>query len=153
MAYILVTYHSQTGNTRKMAESVASGIEDSPKSQAELKEAFHTIAHDIRTCDAVVFCSPEYFGYMSGAVKDLFDRTYETLKDDPGSLRKPYCIIVSAGNDGTGAVRQIERLCKGYRFKKVQDPIICKGPVTPEVLAKCRELGTTLAEGIDLGIF
>ncbi|MHB8109737.1 MAG: flavodoxin family protein [Syntrophorhabdaceae bacterium] len=153
MVSILVTYHSQTGNTKKMAESVAHGVEDAPMSRVELKEAFHTIAQDIRNCDAVVFCSPEYFGYMSGAMKDLFDRTYEKLKDDPRSVKKPYCIIVSAGNDGTGAVRQIERICKGYSFRKVQDPIICRGPVTPDILAKCRELGTTLAEGIKLGVF
>lgn len=153
MADVLVTYHSQSGNTRKLAESVAEGVRDAPNSRARLKEAFNTHAGDIRECDAVVFCSPEYFGYMSGAIKDLFDRTYEELKDDPRSVRKPYCIVVSAGNDGSGAVRQIERLCKGYRFRKVQDPIICRAKVTGEILAKCRELGATLAEGISLGIF
>ena len=153
MARIQITYHSQTGNTRRMAEAVAAGVEDAPDSEAILKRALDTLAADIRTCDAVVFCSPEYFGYMSGAIKDLFDRTYEELRDDPRSLKKPYCIIVSAGNDGTGAVRQIEKLCKGYNFKKVQHPIIAKGPVTDDILAKCRELGATLAEGINAKIF
>ena len=153
MADILVTYHSQSGNTEKLAESVADGIMHAPNSRVCLKKAFDTDARDIRECDAVVFCSPEYFGYMSGAIKDLFDRTYEELKDDPRSVKKPYSIVVSAGNDGTGAVRQIERLCRGYRFRKVQDPIICRAAVTGEVLAQCRELGATLAEGINLGIF
>jgi len=46
---------------------------------------------------------------MSGAIKDLFDRTYEELRDDPRSVKKPYCILVSAGNDGTGAVRQVSK--------------------------------------------
>lgn len=153
MARVLITYHSQTGNTRRMAEAVAEGVKDAAYSEAILKKAFDTTAADIRACDAVVLCSPEYFGYMSGAVKDLFDRTYEELRDDPRSLKKPYSIIVSAGNDGTGAVRQIERLCKGYNFKKVQNPIIAKGRVTEEILAQCRELGTTLAEGINGKIF
>lgn len=153
MARILITYHSQTGNTARMAEAVAAGVKDAPDSEAILKKALDTLAADIRTCDAVVFCSPEYFGYMSGAIKDLFDRTYEELRDDPRSVKKPYCILVSAGNDGTGAVRQIERLCKGYTFKKVQNPIIAKGPITYDILAKCRELGATLAEGINAKIF
>lgn len=153
MADILVTYHSQSGNTKKLAESVADGVMHAPNSRVFLKRALDTDARDLRECDAVVFCSPEYFGYMSGAVKDLFDRTYEELKDDPGSVKKPYSIVVSAGNDGTGAVRHIERLCRGYRFRKVQDPIICKAGVTDEAIAKCRELGATLAEGLNLGIF
>jgi multimeric flavodoxin WrbA len=153
MADILVTYHSQSGNTEKLAESVAEGVSHAAASRAILKKAFDTDARDIQECDAVVFCSPEYFGYMSGAIKDLFDRTYEELKDDPRSVKKPYAIVVSAGNDGTGAVRQIERLCRGYRFRKVQEPIICKSGVTGEAIARCRELGATLAEGLNLGIF
>lgn len=153
MADILVTYHSQSGNTRRLAEAVAEGVRDAADCRAYLKEAFATTARDIRECDGVVFCSPEYFGYMSGAIKDLFDRTYEELKDDPGSVRKAYCIVVSAGNDGTGAARQIERLCKGYHFREVQEPVICKASVTDEALARCRELGATLSEGINLGIF
>lgn len=136
-----------------MAEAVAAGVAEEAGSEAMLKKAFDTLAADIRACDAVVFCSPEYFGYMSGAIKDLFDRTYEELRDDPRSVKKPYCIVVSAGNDGTGAVRQIERLCKGYNFKKAQHPIISKGSVTDETLARCRELGATIAEGINAKIF
>jgi len=153
MAHILVTFHSQTGNTEKMARAVAAGVAQTRNARANLKAALETTAEDIRDCDAVVFCSPEYFGYMSGAMKDLFDRTYEELKDDPRSLKKPYCIVISAGNDGSGAVRHIERICKGYRFKKVQNPIICKGPVTPDMLALCEELGETIAEGINARIF
>ncbi len=153
MARILITYHSQTGNTRRMAEAIAMGVKDAANSEAILKKALQTLAGDIRRCDAVVFCTPEYFGYMSGAIKDLFDRTYEELKDDPQSIKKPYSIVVSAGNDGSGAVRHIERLCKGYRFKKVQNPIVCKGRAAEDVLAQCRELGAILAEGINAKIF
>lgn len=153
MARILVIFHSQTGNTEKMARAVAAGVDGAENGSAEFKRASDTNAEDVRRCDAVVFCSPEYFGYMSGAVKDLFDRTYEELKDDPMSLKKPYAIVISAGNDGTGALRHMERLCKGYRFKKVQHPIVCKGAVTEETLEKCRELGGTIAEGVNIGIF
>lgn len=153
MAHILIAFHSQTGNTEKMARAVADGVTQARNTRAELKRALDTTSQDIRDCDAVVFCSPEYFGYMSGAMKDLFDRTYEDLKDDPRSLKKPYCIVVSAGNDGSGAVRHIERICKGYRFRKVQNPVIWKGPVTPDILALCKELGETIAEGVNAGIF
>ena len=67
--------------------------------------------------------------------------------------KKPFCIVVSAGNDGSFAVSHIERICKGYRLKEVQKPIISKGKVTEEILAKCVELGSTIAEGVMAGIF
>ena len=54
----------------------------------------------------IVICSPEYFGYMAGGVKDFFDRACEELKDDAGiwknlsgsmaeasSLLYPYCLL------------------------------------------------------------
>ena len=89
-------------------------------------------------CDGLVIGSPEYFGTMSGAVKDLFDRTYERLQGHKRIFRKPYAVFVSAGNDGTGALAHIEKICLGYQFKKVQPPVVSKGPVTEEVLSRCR---------------
>lgn len=152
-ARVLIAFHSQSGNTERMARAVEAGVAGTENAVAELKRVFDTTAQDIRQCDAIVLCSPEYFGYMAGAVKDLFDRTYEELKDDARSVKKSYAVVICAGNDGTGALKHIERLCKGYRFKKVQNPIICKGTVTEEVLAKCYELGGTIAEGVKIGIF
>lgn len=153
MAQILVVFHSQSGNTEKLARAVARGVTDTENATVILKRAREADARDIRHCNAIVICSPEYFGYMSGAVKDFFDRTYEELKEDKKALKKPYCIVISAGNDGTGALTHIERICKGYRFRKIQHPIVCKGPVTTETEDKCYELGRTIAEGVNLGIF
>lgn len=90
---------------------------------------------------------------MAGAIKDLFDRTYAELKDDQRIWKKPYCVVISAGNDGSFAFSHIERICNGYRFKKVQHSIICKGPVTKEMLTQCFNLGMTIAEGVNARIF
>ena len=150
---VLVTFHSQSGNTRRMAEAVASGVNETEGAEAVLRQARDTADDDIRGCHALVICSPEYFGYMAGAIKDLFDRTYEQLREDPAVHRKPYALVISAGNDGTGALAQIERILKGYRLKKAQHPIIAKGPITDGVLSACVELGKIVAEGVKAGIF
>ena len=134
MAQVLIVYHSQSGNTERLARAVEQGVLKTKNVQAVLKRAVNATAQDIRDCNAIVLCSPEYFGYMAGAMKDFFDRTYEELKDDAAIYKKSYCVVISAGNDGTGALNHIERICKGYRFKKVQHPIICKGQVTQEML-------------------
>ena len=153
MVRILVTFYSQSGNTKKMAEAVARGVSRVEMAEAVLKRAGDTRADDIRECHAIIICSPEYFGYMAGAIKDLFDRTYEVLHEDIQVNKKPYAIVISAGNDGAGALNQIERICKGYRLKKVQNPIIAKGEITEEVLSRCVEMGETIAEGVRTGIF
>jgi multimeric flavodoxin WrbA len=90
---------------------------------------------------------------MAGAVKDFFDRTYEELKDDPAVRRKPFAVVISAGNDGSFALSHIERICRGYRVRKVQEPIVVKGAVTEEALARCAEMGATIAEGVKAGVF
>ena len=153
MADVLVIFHSQTGNTEKLAKAVARGVDTTANARAHLKRAVSAVAQDLRDCGAVVICSPEYFGYMAGAVKDFFDRTYEELRDDATVYKKPFCIVISAGNDGSFALSHIERICKGYRLKRVQKPIICKGQVTEEVLKRCVELGSIVAEGVNAGIF
>lgn len=150
---ILVAYHSQSGNTAQLAGAVARGVAETEGATAIFKRAGETVAADIRECDGLVICSPEYFGYMAGAIKDLFDRTYETLRDDSRMNKKPYALVICAGNDGMGALTQIERILKAYRVKKAQHPIVCKGAVTEEILLRCIELGKTMAEGVKMGIF
>lgn len=150
---ILVVYHSQSGSTLSMAEEVARGAASIPNTKVMLKKAAETLAKDLLDCDGLILGSPEYFGYMAGALKDLFDRTYEELRGHPRIFRKPYAVFISAGNDGQGALQSIERICIGYQFRKVQPPVVAKGPITKEILARCRQLGQTIAAGCEAGIF
>ncbi len=150
---ILVVYHSQSGNTRRMAEAVARGASEIEGVHVVLKKAFETTEKDLLSCNGLIIGSPEYFGYMAGAVKDLFDRTYEKLRGHKRIFRKPYCVFISAGNDGQGALNHIERICVGYQFRKVQPPVVARGEISEEILRRCEELGKTLAAGCEAGIF
>jgi multimeric flavodoxin WrbA len=140
MQKILVVYHSQTGNTEKMA-----------RTEVVMRRASDATLEDLLGCAGLAIGTPENFGYMSGALKDFFDRTYYPAQGKV--FRKPYVVFISAGNDGSGALRSIERIALGYQFKKVYEPVISKGEVTEDVLARCRELGETLAGGCDAGIY
>jgi multimeric flavodoxin WrbA len=151
MATILVIYHSQGGSNRKMAEAVAEGVSSMEGAEARLKDAGEAFLEDLLACDGLIIGSPEYFGYMAGAVKDFFDRTYEQARGKV--FRKPYALFVNGGNDGTGACTHIERICIGFQFKKVLDPIIARGEITGDVLDACRLMGQTLAAGCAAGIY
>ncbi|MFH0789465.1 MAG: NAD(P)H-dependent oxidoreductase [Pseudomonadota bacterium] len=153
MITILVVYHSQSGNTQKMAQAVARGAGEVEGVRVVLKKAFDTTEEDLIACNGLVIGSPEYFGTMSGAVKDLFDRTYERLRGHKRIFRKPYAVFVSAGNDGQGACSSIEKICLGYQFKKVQATIISKGALTETVLSQCEELGRIMAAGCEAGVY
>ena len=52
-----------------------------------------------------------------------------------------------------GALRAIRRIAGGYPFEEVQEPIVARGEVTEPDLDACRELGMTLAAGLEAGIY
>jgi multimeric flavodoxin WrbA len=148
---LLVIYHSQSGNTERLAQAVVRGANTEGDVTVRCLRAFDATLDDLLQCDLVVFGTAEYNGYMSGALKDFFDRTFYPAQDRANN--KPYAIVVSAGNDGTFAAQFIERIARGYPLKPISEPIIIVGDVTPEAEAQCEELGETLAAGLALGIF
>jgi len=151
MAKILIVYHSQTGNTEKMALAVADGARSIEGAEVILKKAGEAVLEDLLAADGLAVGTPENFGYMSGMLKDFFDRTYDGAREKV--FRKPFVIFISAGNDGTGALKAIERIALGFKFKMVYTPVIAKGAITEEILDQCRELGATIASGCQIGIY
>ncbi|MCP4578650.1 MAG: flavodoxin [Deltaproteobacteria bacterium] len=150
---ILIVYHSQSGNTQKMAQKAAEGAQSIPGVEVFLKRAPDATLQDLLSCHGLVIASPEYFGYMAGMVKDFFDRTYNEARGKKEIFKKPYAVLISAGNDGTGALNHIERICLGYQFKKILAPVLAKGSVDRETLDQCETLGKTIAAGCREGIY
>lgn len=70
---ILVTYHSLSGNTERMAEAVVAGAKSVSGTQIVLKRVGQVTAADLFSSDAIVVGSPVYWSNMSGEVKAFFD--------------------------------------------------------------------------------
>jgi len=136
-----------------MAETVAQGAGSIQGITVTLKRASEADLGDLLKCDGLAIGTPEYFGYMAGMVKDFFDRTYEAARGRKEVFKKPYVVFVSAGNDGTGALTHIERICVGYQLKKVYDPVVARGEIDRDILVRCDELGKTIAAGCKEGIY
>ena len=136
-----------------MADAVIAGAksEDFENVNVVAKSPFDANADDLLNASALILGTPENFGYMSGALKDFFDRTFYEVEGKISPL--PYAMFVKAGNDGTGAVAAIRRIAPGYPFIESQDPVIVKGTLTKEDLEKCFNLGITIAAGLDLGVY
>ncbi len=116
-----------------------------------LKQPLESGPQEVLAADAIILGTTENFGYMSGALKDFFDRIYYPCLEKTGSL--PFAMFIRAGNDGRGALVSIERIVKGLAWRQVQEPLICRGEWRPSFVDQCEELGMTLAAGIEAGIF
>ncbi len=151
--HLLIVYHSQTGHTRTMAQAALDGARDPLIEDVEVRflRAADAGPDDLLWAHGLLLGTPENFGYMSGALKDFFDRTFYRVEGRIQSL--PYAVFISAGNDGSGAIRAIRRIANGYPLREVQEPIIVRGDVTTEAIEHCKELGMALAAGLEAGVF
>lgn len=152
MKHLLLIYSSQSGHTEAMMQAVRSGV-DEFANEVELRclRALDAGLDDLLWAQGLLIGTPENFGYMSGAVKDFLDRTYYPAQGKVTGL--PYAVFVNAENDGTGAVKAIERIALGYGWSKVAEAVIVKGNLDDRTRASCTELGQTLAAGLACGIF
>jgi multimeric flavodoxin WrbA len=148
---LLIVYHTQGVRTEQMAHAVLRGARQLDDVDTIAIRAFDAGVDDLVNANGVIFGTPENFGYMSGAMKDFFDRVFYPAQGKVEGL--PYAIFVAAGNDGTGAVSSIERIVRGFPLKKVYEPIIAREITTAEILAECEEMGATLAAGVSAGIY
>ena len=163
MKALLIVYHSMTGGSQQMAQAAQRGAAAEHGVDVRMLRARDARGEDVLAADGYLFVTPENLAAMSGVMKDFFDRTYYAALDRIAG--RPYSTLVCAGSDGTNAVRQIERICNGWRLKAVAEPIIvCTHAQTPEAilaaktigaddLRRCEEVGAAIAAGLALGIF
>jgi multimeric flavodoxin WrbA len=149
---LLITGGQPGGRLERLAEAVIAGAaEFGDEVDLRHRPALLATLADLLWAQAIVIGTPEKFGYMAGAVKDFFDRTYYPAEGKVDGL--PFAVFVSAGNDGSGAVTSVERIANGYRWSRVAEPVVIKGDPDDEALARCRELGQTVAAGLAVGVF
>lgn len=163
MKTLLIVVHSRTGAARQMAEAAAQAARAEPDVQVRLLSATDASAQDVLDADGYIFAAPENLAALSGEMKEFFDRAYYLVLDRING--RPYALLVSAGSDGTNAVRQVTRIATGWRLREVAEPVIvCTHAQTPEAIlapkqinatdrARCAEVGATLAAGLAAGIF
>jgi NAD(P)H-dependent FMN reductase len=163
MKRLLIVYHTLTGGTGQMARAAAAGSARQMEVASRTETAAAAGPDEVLAADGYLFACPENLGAMSGLMKDFFDRCYYPVLDRIQG--RPYATLICAGSDGSNAARQIERIVTGWRLRAIAAPIIvCTHAQTPEEilkrkqisaidLARCEELGATIAAGLALGIY
>jgi NAD(P)H-dependent FMN reductase len=156
---LAIVWHSRTGAAEAMAQAAFEGAGDAGR----LLSAEDATPEALLAASGYLFVCPENLGALSGAMKEMFDRSYYPLL---GRVEgRAYATAIAAGSAGQGAQAQIDRIVTGWRLRRAAEPLIVNlgaqtsdailAPkwVTPEELHRCRALGAGLAEGISLGIF
>jgi multimeric flavodoxin WrbA len=163
MARLLVVHHSPTRAVADLTESVLAGCHDEAIEDVEVVACraldFATgsaTADDLLGADGYLLGTTANFGYMSGALKHVFDSTFLAIG---GSLApdgsaapaggsttgRPFGLYVHGRYDTTGAVRSVMSITGALGWRQAFGVLEVMGDVGEDALARAYELGATLA--------
>ncbi|MGH1429247.1 MAG: flavodoxin family protein [Arenicella sp.] len=150
MSHLLIVANVPSKNTNLLRNATYHGAVASsfPVIQRSPLEA--TVG-DVLAAQGIIIGTTENFGYMSGQVKDFFERIYYPCFQDTQGL--PWAMYISAGQDGVGALQSVERIVTGLKWKKTQEALIFKSPFKQAYIHQCEELGACMAMGLSSKIF
>ena len=155
---LLVVAHSASGGTRALVEAAVTGAQHPAIAgttgttiDVVVRGALDADVDDVLAADGYLLATPENFGYMSGALKDFFDRTYYPCVEH--TKARPYGLLVKTGGGGTAAVDAVVPLTTGLDWRAVIPPLVVAGDITDADLAAATELGATLAGGMATGLW
>ena len=150
---LLIVAHAPSPNTARLRDAVAAGARDEEIAGVDVValSPFDAGPDDVMAAGALILGTTENLGYMSGALKDFFDRSYYPCLEQTQGL--PYCLYIRAGHDGTGTRRGVETIVTGLRWRAVQEPLILRGTWDEDFVGQVRELGMAMAAGLEAGVF
>ena len=145
MRTLLLVHHTISPATHAMLDAVRAGATDPSIEGVDLvvRPALAATAVDVLAADAYLLGTPANLGYMSGALKHFFDQIYYPCLD--ATRGRAHGVFVHGNNDTTGAVRGIEVITTGLRWRLGQRVVSVTGEPTRDDLDACRELGASMA--------
>ncbi|MEH6388168.1 flavodoxin family protein [Pseudomonas profundi] len=150
---LLIVAHAPSANTRQLAEAVLRGAQNPDIEDVEARwiPPLEATPEDVLSADGIILGTTENLGYMSGALKDFFDRCYYPVLEKKQGL--PCALYIRAGLDGTGTRRAVESIVTGLRWNWARDPLTFKGEWRSDFATDAEELGLYMAAGLESGIF
>jgi flavorubredoxin len=148
MKKVLVIYHSQQfGNTKMLAEALADGVREAGADLELINTNEHRVTmKEFMSADAVALGTPDYFSYVAGTIKTLFDDIYLWDKAGEPVKGKPAVLFLSHG--GGGRVREpLDSFAQRF-FTKVGETAEFQRPINEQAKRACHELGKRLAESL-----
>lgn len=151
---ILVLYYSKTGNTKKLAEAIARGVEEVEGVKANLKSTNEVTKEDFLNASGVIAGSPVYFGVMAADLKRVFDEFVSIRKKMENKIGAAF----ATSGDPTGGkettMMSIIQTMLIYGMIIVGDPmsatghygVACVGAPDEKTVENGKKLGKRVAE-------
>jgi NAD(P)H-dependent FMN reductase len=145
---LLVVHHTPSPATHALLEAVRAGAGDPALADVEVvvRPALAATAVDVLEADGYLLGTPVNLGYVSGALKHFFDQIYYPCLD--ASAGRPFGAWLHGQSDATGALRALEAITTGLRWKQVQPPLVVTGEPSRDDLAAATELGAATAASL-----
>jgi multimeric flavodoxin WrbA len=147
---LLHVHHTTSPSVHAMFDAVQSGATDPQIEGVDVvtRAALQASVSDTLAADGYLLGTPANLGYMSGALKHFFDQIYYPCLE--ATIGRPFGVYVHGNSDTTGALRAIEVVTTGLRWRGVQAPVSVIGAPTSADLEACWELGASVAAGLAL---
>lgn len=151
---ILILYYSKGGNTRKLAEKIAEGVNTVSGAQALLKSTQEVTKDDFLNAAGIIAGSPVYFGGMAWDLKKVFDEYVGIRKKMENKVGAAF----TTGGDLSGGKEttmiSIIQCMLIYGMIIVGDPmdasghygVSCVGAPDERISENARKLGKRVAE-------
>ncbi|MEO0436863.1 MAG: flavodoxin [Pseudomonadota bacterium] len=147
---MLIAFHSQSGTSAQLAHAAFIGARAEDPS-ARLLLCVEAGSLEVQDASGLLLVCAENSGRLAGGAKDFLDRIFYPLIECGGG--KPYALLISAGNDGSGAVAEARRIFRGIPFSEALEPVVVRGEPDADALLHARELGAGFAAGLAMGLF
>lgn len=151
---ILILYYSKGGNTRRLAEAIADGVNSVPGVNSLLKKTEEVTNDDFLESDGIIAGSPVYFGVMAAQLKKVFDDFVGIRKKMEGKVGA----VFTTSGDPTGGkettMMSIIQCLMIYGMVIVGDPMsatghygtACVGIPDTDTLENGKKLGHRVAQ-------
>jgi hypothetical protein len=152
MPTLLVVHHTTSPSLDTMCRAARDGAADPAIEGVDVvvRAALAATAVDVLGADGYLLGTPANLGYMSGALKHFFDQIYYPCLE--ATIGRPFGLFVHGNSDTGGAVRAVEMVTTGLRWRRVQAPVEVIGDPAPADVDACYELGAILAAGLALDL-
>ncbi len=151
---ILVLYYSKGGNTKKLAEAIARGVEKVEGVKAVLKRTDEVTKDDFLNSDGIIAGSPVYFGVMAAELKKVFDEFVGIRKQMEGKVGAAFATSGHHTGGKETTMMSIIQCLLIYGMIIVGDPmsatghygVACVGAPDKETEENGEKLGQRVAE-------
>ena len=124
---ILVLYYSRTGNTQKLAEAIAKGVEEVDGVTALLKNTDEVTKDDFLNSDGIIAGSPVYFGVMAAQLKKIIDEFVGIRSKMEGKVGAAFATSADPSGGKETTIMSIIQALLIYGMVIVGDPLSATG--------------------------